>query len=126
MVRVGSFRITSRVVSGGSVVSSVPGTSPNAQHQVHIVNRSTLPYDCIVAGSIMNGLLQYVAGSAAWPSGGVAVPGSGAVAPAEDLNGTTATGSETLCCHHFVSRLAGAPGWGPTVNPGDCSTVTVT
>jgi hypothetical protein len=115
------------VVSGGVPATVVSSTSPNAQHQVEVVNRSSLPYDVIVSGNIASGLLVYAAGSGAWPANPpLAIAGLGIVAPDEPLGASGTTGSETLCCDNFVSRLAGAPGWAPAVNPADCVVVTVT
>ena len=126
MVRVRCFRITSRVVSGGAPATAVSSTSPAAQHQVEVVNRSSLPYDVIVSGNIASGLLAYATGSGAWPaSPPQPIAALGTVTPDEALGATGTTGSETLCCDNFVSRLAGAPGWAPAVNPADCVVVTV-
>jgi hypothetical protein len=122
------FWITSRVVSGGVEVSDVDGLTANPEHEIEVWNGSTLPHDLALSGSIATGYLDYAAGAAAWPftvASPLPIGKSATIKPSEPLALTGVFGSEVLCCSSFAARLAGAPGWGPTVDPADCTTVAV-
>jgi hypothetical protein len=126
MVRSGCFGVSSQLLSGGTPLAVVSASTKGAAHVIETQNYSTLPYDVVVTGSIANGWLAYAAGASAWPAAPQFLAKLATVACGEGVVRAGGTGGETLCSNSLTTRLAGAPAWGPTSYPTDCTVCAVT